>query len=205
MEKIDAAIVVLALVAVAGSGAGLVLYEGAAQGSAFLVSFEGHTNDGYRDGRSGISRLGEYCFDFDVVERNLTTVRVEAVVSTGGPLVQPRNIDVEVAGPDGLMASGDGRLNAPNAGMQSDTVTVAIDDIATVPEDGEVRARTLQAARDGVNRTTSHTNGTGPWEVCVTLSGQGQGVEASYSIDVTLEAMYYDAHVRPKVPEATPR
>lgn len=203
MEKIDLVIVILALVAVVGSAAGLATYRPSVQ--TFDVTFEEGdlgelaTDDGTVDGPGDEAVLELEVEPADA--RNLTSVTIEVEASTEGPLVQERTLVVEIEGPEGQEDSFELTFSPPVSGTQSDSDDAAFE-ISVLPEAFTRSAATLDEARADVTAAHAHTNGTGTWTVTVSVEGSPQGVEADFDVTATLTATAFEADITARVPGA---
>lgn len=191
MEKIDAVIAVLAVVAVVGSAVGLTTYESGIK--TFNVGFPTSTVD--QEETATLDGPGEATLEFDVTQRNLTWVNFTIEVSTDDALSQGRSVDVEAEAPNGTTMGGSGTLSG--AGGDSVTVELAFP-VRKVPGGFETQARSIDDVFSDLNATHAHDNGTGTWTVDVTVSGGPAISTATYDIAGTLEARFFEAEVTPR-------
>lgn len=203
MEKIDLVIVILALVAVVGSVAGLATYRPSVQ--TFDVTFEETDLGELATGDETVTNPGQSeTIDLEVDPadtRNLTSVTIEVEASTDGPLVQERTLVVEIEGPEGQTDSFELTFSQPVSGTQTDSDDATFE-ISLLPEDFSRTAASAEAVRSDVDAEFGHTNGTGTWTVTVSVEGSPQGVEADFDVTATLTATAFEADITGRVPGA---
>lgn len=197
MERIDLVIVVLAVVAVGGSVAGLLTYEGGGL-KTYVMQFEAHELDGQEDDAT-IQGSGSEEFTFTVDQANLTQVEVEATVSTSDARLSDRDVQLEVESPEGETRTKEATISS-GAGSVEVTLSSAWG-ISDVPPDHEEQATSADAVRRQAIRDHRHTNGTGEWVATVTISGGDVQDPASFDVIVSLAGSYFDVHVSQKTPD----
>lgn len=197
MERIDLAIVVLAVVAVGGSVAGLLTYEGGGL-NTYVMNFEAHElePDPQNDQVTG---SGDAEFTFTVDRANITEVTVETVVGTSDPVLTARDVQVTVESPNGSTGSDNGEIGSDvGGGSVTLTTTVAVSE---VPADHEEQATSAEAVRRQAIRDHSHTMETGDWMVTVEISGGSSQDPATFDVDARLTVGYFDVHIQQQTPD----
>lgn len=195
MERIDLAIVVLAVVAVGGSVAGLLTYEGGL--NTYIMNFEAHELDPKEESDS-ITGSGQAELTFTVDQANITEVEVEVEVSTGDPVLSDRDVEVEVESPNGSTDDDSGTI-ASDVGGGSVTLTATVV-VSEVPADHEEQALSAEEVRRQAVRDHGHTMETGDWTVTVTIGGSS-GDPATFDVTASMVVGYFDVHIQQQTPD----
>lgn len=196
MERIDLVIVVLAVVAVGGSVAGLLTYEGGGL-KTYVMNFEAHELEP-EEQRDSITGSGDAEFTFTVDQANVTEVGVEVEVSTDNPVLTDRDVELTVESPNGSTGDDSGAI-ASDVGGGSVTLTATVD-VSEIPADHEEQATSAEEVRRQAVRDHSHTMETGDWTVTVTIGGSSQD-PATFDVTATMVVGYFDVHIEQQTPD----
>lgn len=199
MEKIDGAIAALAVVAVVGSGIGLLTYQEDVVQAGVTFPTETATV-GTRT--ETLDPDASRSFTFQVDLHNLTEVRVDLSADPDGAVLQPQTVTVELEGPGGETATDS---DETGVGVDPGAVTLrATHAFEAAPDGFSTEGSSLMAIRMEVSETHTRTEGTGDWTVTATISGGAAAPNTVYSVEATLRATVYRADVAPSTPGPGP-
>lgn len=193
MERLDAIVAGIGVLVVAVALGGVVTAPPAPEAASFAIGFVADratlpaaTANLNGDGTSGIP--------VSVPARNVSRVEFAVTVQlTGAP--PTTTVNVVVTGPNGQRATGAGQGGAPGVQSQQ-TATIAVE-VAPLPTAVTVQAADGAAALGSVNRTSA--NGTGTWNVEVTVQSGLPASPAQAAITVATTVVSWHAVVQPEV------
>ena len=199
MQRIDALIVGVLLLAAAGSAIAVVTYEDDRLGE-FAIEWNVRSTevDGEPVSHTG---AGEVETTLEIGQPNITSIVFEVTVSGGPARVQPTAILVEVVSPRNDSTAAESEL--PTGPTASVEVPVEVE-LASVPDATTVTGPSLDAARVALNSTLSSSLGVGTWTIRVSFAPSAPGPlggQEAHSVTVVANVEHYEAAVNVLGPE----
>lgn len=197
MERIDFAIVVLAVVAVGGSVAGLLTYEGGGL-KTYVMEFEEHRLAAEEDSGS-ISGAGDAELTFQIDQANITRSEITVWVNTTDPILTDRNVNLTVEAPNGSTGYDTTSISSDVQGAQASVSTTV--PVSEVPANHEEQATSADEVHRQAIRDHGHAMETGEWTATVTIMGGDVQDPAEFSLEGNLVVHYFDVHVSQRTPD----
>lgn len=179
VNRVDGVILGVGVIVLVASILGVVLYDEEG-GQTFTVSWaEGEATT--LDEQSDSGGPGEYTFQVPVNGTLIADVGFTIDVAANGAQVSDDNVSVAVEGPTGQTGSCAFTISA-TGGQNSCQTTISVNE---QPEGFSLTAQNRTAAEQMAIDRVASGNGTGVWNVTVTVDGGTELQEPSYSITVT--------------------
>lgn len=198
MQRIDALLVGVLVLAVVLSAAGAVTYD-----DDRLASFDVTWATSAEDvdiAAATHSGSGEVETTVAIERENLTHLTFTLSIGGGAVRLQPTAVHVDILSPTNDTTSAEAELPAgPTASIE-----VPIDiDLTEAPNATRVSASSLDAARGSLRSSFSSTLGTGTWRIVASFAPGAPGPlgDEAHTVGGTVTLTSYEADVTPVSPE----
>lgn len=177
VNRVDGIILGVGVVVLVASIIGVVLYDEGGDREFTISWAEGDAQSLEEQEDSG--QNNEFTFSVPVNGTNIAQTVFLVEVAANGQQISDDSVDVDVAGPQDQSGSCSFEISAVDGGSNS---CEAVVDVNERPSGFSITAENQTAAEDAAAEQVSLTNGTGTWEVTVTIDGGQEIQDPSYAV-----------------------